>query len=263
MSRSRTGHFKTGATLNGDAVREMGAELNGMEPVALEPSRPEPAKSELASQELTARSLSGPDAAANNLAGKNQAAGGVAQAGRSLSGAPLPGGNGRGLGRVAAGLGRSLGMAGGAAEEGSEDASGGRRALEVLKQGLPLVQKLLPLLEGNFLAVVSNLLAPRPQGQAKVDLAPLENQLTEIQLLQHDVRGKVAEHHMMLKRVEDQLEMVKEATDRNTMEQQELMEDLRAMGGKVNLFAAMLFGLLILSVILNFLLFMHIKQVLP
>ena len=43
----------------------------------------------------------------------------------------------------------------------------------------------------------------------------------------------------------------------------ELMEDLRAMGSKVNLFAAMLIGLLVLSVILNFLLFMHIKQVLP
>ena len=94
-------------------------------------------------------------------------------------------------------------------------------------------------------------------------LAPIENQLTEMQLLQHDVRGKVAEHHMTLKRVEDQLEMVKEATDRNTMEQQELMEDLRAMGSKVNLFAAMLIGLLVLSVVLNFLLFMHIKQVLP
>jgi hypothetical protein len=229
--------MKTNTTLNGDPVRELGGDLSSMGAIG---------------QELDAREQAGRDAA------------GTASAplGRSLSGAPLPGAagsNGRGLGR-AVGPGRPLGVSD---ETRQEDPSGGHKALSLLRQALPVVKNLLPLLEGNLLAAVSNLLTTRPQPPAKVDLAPIENQLTEMQLLQHDVRSKVAEHHMTLKRVEDQLEMVKEATDRNTMEQQELMEDLRAMGSKVNLFAAMLIGLLVLSVILNFLLFMHIKQVLP
>jgi hypothetical protein len=237
MSRSRTGHFiKTNTTLNGDPLRDLGAELNSVD---------------APDQELAARELGGRDVAG-------------APVGRSLSGAPLPGAaGGKGLGRTA-GLGRALGPMGGATDEiEQEDLGSGHKALSMLKQALPVVKNLLPLLEGNLLAAVSNMLATRPQAPAKVDLAPIENQLTEMQLLQHDVRGKVAEHHMTLKRVEDQLEMVKEATDRNTMEQQELMEDLRAMGSKVHLFAAMLIGLLVLSVLLNFLLFMHIKQVLP
>jgi hypothetical protein len=257
MNRSRTGHFKTNATLSGDGVRgldtglgpdsgtNLGTELNGMD---------------ANEQDLTVRDLASKDASVAT----------GAPVGRSLSGAPLPGaagsngkGLGKGLGRAAAGLGRALGVPSGAQEEQDDEQSGGHKALSVLRQALPVVKNLLPLLEGNLLAAVSNMLATRPQNPAKVDLAPLENQLTEMQLLQHDVRGKVAEHRAALKRVEDHLEMVKEATDRNTMEQQELMEDLRAMGSKVNLFAAMLIGLLVLSVILNFLLFMHIKQVLP
>ena len=244
MSRSRTGHFiKTNTTLNGDPMREMGGELSSVD--AME-------------QELDAREQVGRDVAGRDTAGTASIS-----VGRSLSGAPLPGvtgGKGKGLGR-AVGLGRPLGASD--ETEQADHPSGGHRALSLLRQALPVVKNLLPLLEGNLLAAVSNLLTTRPQNPAKVDLAPIENQLTEMQLLQHDVHSKVAEHHMTLKRVEDQLEMVKEATDRNTMEQQELMEDLRAMGSKVNLFAAMLIGLLVLSVLLNFLLFMHIKQVLP
>ncbi len=237
MSRSRTGHFmKTNTTLNGDQVRDLGTELNGVDVSDLS------------------------DAGKQEAAGRGATVAAGAPLGRSLSGAPLPGTAGKGLGRAAAGgLGRSLTATG----DEREEAGGGHKAMSVLRQALPIVKNLLPLLEGNLLAAVSNMLTTRPQAPAKVDLAPIENQLTEMQLLQHDVRSKVAEHHMTLKRVEDQLEMVKEATDRNTMEQQELMEDLRAMGSKVNLFAAMLIGLLVLSVLLNFLLFMHIKQVLP
>lgn len=248
MKRSRSNHgFESSATLNGDPLLESVPELNG---------------TNLTPPDFGTRGLSAQELGAHDLGAQDLNGASSAPVGRSLSGAPLSTGsesNARGLGRTTTTPGRALSEEG----ETAQERSGGQRALSVLKQALPVVQNLLPLLEGNLLATVGNLLGPRGQSQAKVDLAPLENQLTEMQLLQHDVRGKVAEHHMTLKRVEDQLEMVKEATDRNTMEQQELMEDLRAMGSKVNLFAAMLIGLLVLSVLLNFLLFMHIKQVLP
>ena len=57
--------------------------------------------------------------------------------------------------------------------------------------------------------------------------------------------------------------MVREATDRNTLEQQELMEDLKAMGKKVNVIALVALGLLAVSVVLNLVLYLHIQRVLP
>jgi hypothetical protein len=57
--------------------------------------------------------------------------------------------------------------------------------------------------------------------------------------------------------------MVREATDRNTLEQQELLEDLKTIGNKVNVFALVALALLALSVLLNVILYLHIKRVLP
>lgn len=141
-----------------------------------------------------------------------------------------------------------------------------QRAMGVLKQAMPFVQKLLPLIDGNITAAVANLFAHRTQGPPPpppVDLTPVHSQLAEIQLHHEDLRTQILEQNTSLKRVEDQLEMVREATDRNTLEQQELIEDLKAVGNKVNLFALLLFALLVVSVLLNLVLFLHIKQVLP
>jgi|GEM_PF-5781203 len=186
-----------------------------------------------------------------------------AQENPRISGSPLPVGTG-GTKAKDAGHGNPLGRTLVAAPtDTQEDISTAHKALNAMKQALPLVQKLLPLLDGNVLAVVSNLLVPRPHTPQQVNLAPLESHMTEMQLMHHDLRSKVTEQNTSLKRVEDQLEMVKEATDRNTLEQQELLEDLRSLGNKFNFIAALIFGLLILSVILNLLLFMHLKQALP
>jgi hypothetical protein len=177
---------------------------------------------------------------------------------RDLNGSPLPMGS-AGRPKDVPPPGRSLTEP----AEPENESSGGQRALNVLKQALPLMQKLLPLIDGNIAMALGNLLTPRPQSHVQVDLTPLESQVTRMQAMQQDLRGHITEHNTALKRVEDQLEMVKEASDRNTREQQEMIEDLRAIGSKVNLFAAILFGLLLVSVILNLFLFMHIRQVLP
>ena len=71
------------------------------------------------------------------------------------------------------------------------------------------------------------------------------------------------EQNTSLKRVEDQLELVREATDRNTLEQQELLEDLKVVGNKVNWFALFALALLVISVLLNVILYLHIQRVLP
>lgn len=144
-----------------------------------------------------------------------------------------------------------------------QDESGTQRAMAVLKQAMPFVQKLLPLLEGNIGAAIANVFAARPHHTPPVDLTPVHHQVSELQLQQSDLRNQVIEQNTSIKRVEDQLAMVREATDRNTLEQQELIEDLKAVGNKVNLFALLMFVMLIVSLLLNAALFLHIKQVLP
>ena len=131
---------------------------------------------------------------------------------------------------------------------------------------MPLVQRLLPLLEGNVLTAISNVLAPRPQGPPpppKVDLTPFQDSLAELQTQHRGLRDQVMEQNASLKRVEDQLEMVREATDRNTLEQQELLEDLKIFSGKVKVIAVIGIGVLVIGFVLNLILFLHIQRVLP
>jgi hypothetical protein len=71
---------------------------------------------------------------------------------------------------------------------------------------------------------------------------------------------QIIDQNSSLKRVEDQLEMVREATDRNTLEQQELIEDLKAVGNKVNTFAFIALGLLAVSIALNVILYLRLHH---
>jgi hypothetical protein len=57
--------------------------------------------------------------------------------------------------------------------------------------------------------------------------------------------------------------MVREATDRNTLEQQELLEDLKTFGNKVKLVVVIALGLVAIGVLLNLILYLHIQRVLP
>jgi hypothetical protein len=139
-------------------------------------------------------------------------------------------------------------------------------AMNALRGAWPFVQRLLPLLDGNIGTAVANLMTPHqppPPPPPPVNLEPLEDGLAELQTQHRDLRNQIVEQNHSLKRVEDQLEMVREATDRNTLEQQELLEDLKAVGSKVNTFALMAFVLLALSIFLNVILYLHIRRVLP
>ena len=96
-----------------------------------------------------------------------------------------------------------------------------------------------------------------------MDLQPIENGLAELQIQQANLKDQLADQNTSLKRVEDHLEMVREATDRNTLEQQELIEDLKSISSRVNLMALLFLLLLVISVVLNIFLFLHIQRVLP
>ena len=161
-------------------------------------------------------------------------------------------------------LGRALTSSSAAAS--AQQASTVDRAMGILRMALPFMQRILPLLDGNIGTAVSNLLSPHPQAPAPhqpVDLEPIETGLADLQTQHRDLRNIVVEQNSSLKRVEDQLEMVREATDRNTLEQQELLEDLKNVGNKINAFAYFALGLLAISILLNVILYLHIRRVLP
>lgn len=147
----------------------------------------------------------------------------------------------------------------------TESTSGMQWFAGVMKQALPFVQKLLPLLDGQIATAAANLLTARPHvpPPQRIDLQPIENNVAELHLQQAGFKEQLADQNTALKRVEDHLEMVREATDRNTLEQQELIEDLKAISSRTNLFALLFLGLLVVSVLLNIFLFLHIQRVLP
>lgn len=148
----------------------------------------------------------------------------------------------------------------------TDESSAVQRVMSAIRTVLPIVQRLMPLLDGNIASAVSNLIAPRPQAPApppKVDLTPLEDSLTELHTQHNSLREQVMEQNNTLKRVEDQLEMVREATDRNTLEQQELLEDMKSYSGKLKIVVGVGIGLLVIGILLNLILFLHIQRVLP
>lgn len=166
---------------------------------------------------------------------------------------PPPNGPGRAL----------VNPAGHLSDQDDPHATSLQRAVNALRGVWPFMQRLLPLLDGNLATAVSQVLTAQPKPEPPVNLAPIEDGIAEVQLQQRELRDQVAEQHISLKRVEDHLEMVREATDRNTLEQQELMEDLKTVGTKVNIVALIALALLLVSVLLNLFLYLHIERVLP
>lgn len=141
--------------------------------------------------------------------------------------------------------------------------SGMQRAMDLIRGVLPVVQKVLPLLDGNVASVVANVLAPRPQTPRPVNLAPIEDVLGKMHMEQRELRSQIAEQNTSILRVADQLEKVKEATDRNTLEQQELMDDLHRMRKKMVVYAWVGMGLLAIAIAANVVLFLRIQRILP
>jgi hypothetical protein len=191
-------------------------------------------------------------------------------------GSPLPAGSGHSAGVPSAAFGEASqpgappppgrALANSFANGPIEVPTGVQRAISAVRAALPFIQRILPLLEGNIVGAVSGILAPQRHASPPPppsNLAPLQESMADLQTQHRELRDQVMEQNTSLKRVEDQLEMVREATDRNTLEQQELMEDLKVVGSKVNIFALIALGLLAVSVIINVVLYLHIVRVLP
>ncbi len=134
-----------------------------------------------------------------------------------------------------------------------EDSKGGAssiwRSLMHLKLLLPYVSKLVPILEGNF----PGALAPLPAGRVeKLELSEIHSAiemvnrgLLDLQAGNREVRTQVQEQSTQLKRIDDQLLRLRESTQRNTMEHQELVEDLRTASTLVRGLSTVMIGLMV------------------
>ncbi len=137
-----------------------------------------------------------------------------------------------------------------------------QRSMGAVRMALPVLQKMLPLLEGNVATVVSNMLAPSFQGHPP-DLSPIENALDKMHGELTELRNGVVGQSNLLKRVGDQVDLVKEAADRIALEHQEMLEDLHSLRKKVSVFAWLGLVLVVVSIGLNVVLLLRIERVLP
>jgi hypothetical protein len=143
---------------------------------------------------------------------------------------------------------------------GAGKKSGLERAMGFVRTVAPVVRKVLPLLDGNVVSAVSNFLAPRAMAP-RVNLEPLEIAVTKMRKDHLDLRLNVADQTAALKRIADQVQSVKDTTERNSLEQKELAQDLKTLGSRVNLVAWIGLGLLALSILVNVVLFLRIERV--
>jgi hypothetical protein len=142
-----------------------------------------------------------------------------------------------------------------------EQPSGMQRAMAAARVVLPVVQKVLPLLDGNVASAVASLLGAGAQrSSSQAALAPVENALTKLHGDQRELHSQVEEQNAALKNLSVQLEMLKEAAERTSQEQQEIIRDLAGIRRKVKLLTWVGLGLLVLSIAINIILYLRLAR---
>jgi hypothetical protein len=137
------------------------------------------------------------------------------------------------------------------------------RTVQILLKAVPLVQRLLPLLDGNIATTVANVLAPQSFRPApSVNLAPVEDSVTKLRVQNIELHDQLAEQSQALKRLETRLEAVREAAERTNLRQQELLGSMRKAAKRVWIFAFTAFALLILSLLLDLALYIQMERAL-
>jgi len=152
--------------------------------------------------------------------------------------------------------------------EEANDPTALQRTLGAIRSALPVLQRLLPLLDGNILAALAGMLTlpqaqPQPQPKPTVDLSPVETRLADLKTQHQELRGQILTQDVSLKKLAEQMEQVREASDRYALEQEELVYELKASGKRMNVVAFLAFALLAGSIALNVVLYLQIHRLLP
>lgn len=137
-----------------------------------------------------------------------------------------------------------------------------QRTATAIRTVVPVLQRLLPLLDGNVASAVANLLLSRPSSVPAVDLEPLETALMRVRGDLAVMQDKSIQQETSLRRIDDQLGTVKEALERAALEQKETAEELSQTRRSVRVFAILGAVLLVISIGLNAVLFLYVRGIL-
>jgi hypothetical protein len=132
------------------------------------------------------------------------------------------------------------------------------RAIGVARTVLPLVGKMLPLLEGNVVSAASNLLAPRP---VEVNLKPLEEAISGLQADQRALTFHTSEQKRALRRLEDEFASLQESVQKSAEQQAELTEHVAKLARRTSRFMRLVGILLLVSILFTALLCVRIAYI--
>jgi hypothetical protein len=133
------------------------------------------------------------------------------------------------------------------------------RAIGVARTVLPLVGKMLPLLEGNVVSAASNLLLNRPMQE--VDLKPLEESIARLQADHRALAFLTGEQKRALHHLEDEFAAVQEAVQKNAADQAELIESVAKLAKRTASFMRLVIILLVVSMLFTALLCVRIAYI--
>jgi hypothetical protein len=137
--------------------------------------------------------------------------------------------------------------------------SGFERTVSAIRTVIPFVQKVLPLLDGNVALAVANFLAPRLQAPA-VDLHPMEASVAKMRAELTELRQGVTTRDAALKRIEEQVDAVKDSLERSVMNQQEVSGGLQRVQKRLTTLTVVGLFLLIASIGMNVVLLVRVLR---
>jgi hypothetical protein len=143
------------------------------------------------------------------------------------------------------------------APEGAEpaDRKGTWKALMQLKAILPYLSRLLPLVDARFLPLLDLVGAGHKQS-AGASKETREN-IASLQAGQNDLRTTVQEQSLEIKRLEEQIQRLQEASERGVRERAQLSEEIRSAQKVVRWLGAGLAILLLVVLVIAGVLLAH------
>jgi hypothetical protein len=130
------------------------------------------------------------------------------------------------------------------------------RAMSVAKTVLPLVGKMLPLLEGNVVSAASNLFANRQMHE--VDLKPLEESISRLQSDHRALAFHSNEQKRAIQRLEDDFAALQGSVQKHAADQAELIEHVAKLAKRTSSFMRLVTILLVVFILFTALLCVRI-----
>ena len=134
------------------------------------------------------------------------------------------------------------------------------RAIGIARTVLPLVGRMLPLLEGNVVGAAANLLSNRPMQE--VDLKPLEEAIAKLQSDQRALTFHTGEQKRAIRLLEDEFAALQETVRKNAADQAELIEQVVKLSKRTSGFMRLVVILLVISILFSVLLVFRIAYIL-